>query len=104
MTDSESARAAQWEDLYDRLSDMLPRFGKTSPSSDAELWLVDDDWGGHHHKIEVINTQCWSGDLQQAIRRILAEFHPNWGVYIDFEDCSYVVVYADGVETAPRWP
>jgi hypothetical protein len=107
MKENSSSREEEWEDLFDNLSDALAKFGNISTIGGVDFWLIDDDWGGHHHKIEVINAKSWSNDVRQAISQVLAAFHPNWGVYIDFEDGSddeNFIVYADGVETTPRWP
>jgi hypothetical protein len=107
LVENPSPRAEQWDDLFIKLQEVLANFGKIAPTAEAEFWLVDDDWGGHHHKLEVIKAGSWSDSARQAVSEVLATSHPNWGVYVDFEAGSEredIIVYADGVETTPRWP
>ena len=45
-----------WEALYERLHDALSEFGKNDADGDGDYWIVDDDWGGLHHKICVTDA------------------------------------------------
>jgi hypothetical protein len=107
MTENSSSREEEWEALFVEINDALARFGKISPPGEEDFWLIGDDWGGHHHKIEVIDAKRWSDEVGQAISQVLAISHANWGVYVDFEDGSgreNFVIYADGAQSTPRWP
>jgi hypothetical protein len=72
--------------------------------------LIDDDWGGHHHKVCVAKQFWWSADVEDAIRKVLARNFRDWGVNVVFEDGSNSagqIVYADGnvfEPNEPRWP
>ena len=102
------SREELWEQLYERLLEALCTSGKNDPSADdADYWLIDDDWGGHHHKICVANSRFWSDAVEIKIRRVLAESFTDWGVFVVFEDKSGrpgFIVYADGTQRDRRWP
>jgi hypothetical protein len=101
-----SSRDQDWEALYRRLLEVLAEFGKNDPSgSEGDYWLIDDDWGGLHHKIEVVSADFWSDAVHQRIRQTLANSFPDWGVFVVFSEKAKgrrgFIVYADRVEFEP---
>jgi len=104
-----ASRDREWEDLYDRLYRALAEFGKDHPSGEGDYWIVDDDYGGQHHKICVNNEGFWSPQIEKRVRDILVEGFPHWGVFVVFEKGPArpgIIVYADGnvIEPGePRW-
>jgi hypothetical protein len=66
-----SSRDQRWTALYQELLELLERFGKDHPSGEGDFWLVDDDWGGQHHKICIANQKFWSDDVKYSIQNIL---------------------------------
>src|SRR5262249_28041961 len=105
----EKPSRADWQALYGRLRECLAALGKHDASGNGDYWIVDDDWGGHHHKVCITNPTFWSPSAESAIRETLAP-SPNWGVYVVFEfkpKQPGLIVYADGLVTEPgepRWP
>jgi len=98
-----TTREEQWLVLYNELLNALSRFGENSPSDpQGDYWLVDDDWGGHHHKVCVAHPGFWSSEVEQQVRAILANSFRDWGVYVVFEDGSGrsgLIVYGDRTVT-----
>jgi hypothetical protein len=104
-----SSREERWEALYEALCNALEKFGTNGTSDDADFWIIDDDWGGHHQKIEIINRAFWSDRIEEAIRAVLADGFQDWGVYVVFEGLVRrgLIVYAGGRVNEPgepRWP
>jgi hypothetical protein len=105
-----SCREERWERLYNELLDALAPLGKNDAVGDGDFWLVDDDWGGHHHKICVAKPEFWSCVVEDEIRKVLAGSFQDWGVFVVFEcgvDRPGLIVYADSnvIEPdEPRWP
>jgi hypothetical protein len=101
-----SSREQDWEALYGRLLEVLTEFGKNGPlGAEGDYWLIDDDWGGLHHKIEVVSADFWSDAVHQRIRQTLANSFPDWGVFVVFSEKAKgrrgFIVYADRVEFEP---
>ena len=103
-----SSRDEEWNSLFGALSSTLTKFGNGEVlEDDADFFLVDDDWGGHHQKLCVISDDFWSPRVEEAIQATLGRF-PNWGVIVVFEGLSgltrnNLVIYADGLDTATRF-
>jgi hypothetical protein len=101
-----SSRDQRWTALYQELLELLERFGKDHPSGEGDFWLVDDDWGGQHHKICIANQKFWSDDVKYSIQNILKKKYNDWGVFVVYDDNSKregFIVYADDITTEPRW-
>src|SRR5213076_302740 len=97
-----TTREEQWLALYNELLSALSRFRENSPSDPrGDYWLVDDDWGGYHHKVCVLDPEFWSSAVEQQIREVLTTSFSDWGVYVVFEDGSGrlgLIVYSSRTE------
>lgn len=104
-----TSRDEEWSSLFEELSTKLAEFGNGKVlENDAEFFLVDDDWGGHHQKLCVIRDSFWAPRVAEAIQGILRQRFPNWGVIVVFEGIAgltrhNLVIYADGLDTATRF-
>jgi hypothetical protein len=100
-------RDEEWSELYERLSATLAAQGREDSLGDGDYWLVDDDWGGHHHKICISNPNFYSAQVQCVLQDVLRGGFEHWGIYVVFEDQSGragFIVYCDAVTRERRWP
>jgi len=101
-----SSKEEEWEDLYERLLDVLSEFGENCFSGEqCDYLLVADEYGSRHHKIEVVNPDFWSDTIHQRIRALLQTAFPSWGVFVVFGERASgrrgFIIYADRVEFDP---
>jgi hypothetical protein len=77
--DNEQVRT--WEDLYDRVREILLRFGNEDGERTADCWIDEDNWGYRQHKIYVRNLKMLQPHVVKAIQRLLPEF-PDWEIMV----------------------
>jgi len=100
------SKTEEWEELYERLLEILSEYGENlSFDEEFDYFVIDDEYGDRHHKIEVVNPDFWSDNIQQRIRGILATSFPAWGVFVVFDGRAGgrdgFIIYADHVEFCP---
>ena len=100
------SKTEEWEALYERLLEILSEYGENfSFDEEFDYFVIDDEYGDRHHKIEVINPDFWSDNIQQRIREILLTSFPAWGVFVVFDGRAGgrdgFIIYADHVEFCP---
>jgi hypothetical protein len=103
------SKTEEWEALYERLLETLREYGKNfSFDEEVDYFAIDDEYGDRHHKIEVVNPDFWSDNIQQRIREILVTAFPDWGVFVVFDGKAGgrdgFIIYTDHVEFGPPAP
>ncbi len=76
---NESRRAAEWQILHDRITELLDQFGKKDPFGTGDYWLVDEDWGSYRQKLEVQNLNLLKPHIIKSLQALLAGY-PDWEI------------------------
>ena len=76
---NEARRAAEWQVLHDKITEVLDRFGKKDPFGRGDYLLVDDDWGGYRQKLEVQNLNLLQPHIIKLLQALLAAY-PDWEI------------------------
>lgn len=76
---NEARRAAEWQVLHDRTTNLLDQFGKKDSFGRGDYWLVDDDWGDYRQKLEVQNLSLLQPRVMKLLQALLAGY-PDWEV------------------------
>jgi hypothetical protein len=100
---NEKARQEKWNELYEILHEILENHIVTTAEND--YFLIDDDWGGWHQKICVLNEKYWSTLIQNEIQKVLENKYINWGIVIVFEkhiNKPPFTIYYDAIEVNMR--
>jgi hypothetical protein len=92
-TDDETEQERAWGTLYDRIVDVMRRFGTEDYRGRADYLIVDDNYGHFRHKIEIQRLRMMRPDLVQMLQQLLHEF-PKWEI----------VLAIDVPGTEGRWP
>ena len=105
----QDSRDEDWKRLYPLLRGLLLQAGSESPYDDeGDLRLVDDDWGGHLHKVCVFRIDFITRKLVDDVQTLLSRDFPDWGVMFQLEikdaleevPPDGLIVYADSIEEA----
>lgn len=70
-----------WESLYQQVRAILIQEGREDAYGRADFWLVDDNWGGHQHKIEVQALHMLKPSVVQALQTLLKQFR-GWEIVV----------------------
>jgi len=82
--DDQIAMFREWEELYEKLSEILDRYGRNDPFGDGEFYLIDDCYASPQHKIECSAREVCSGELVSDVQSALREYSRSWGVIFAF--------------------
>ncbi len=104
----QDSRDEDWKRLYPLLRSLLLQAGSESPSGEGDFWLVDDDWGGHLHKVCVFRIDFVTRKLVDDLQVLLSGDFPDWGVMFQLEikgapeevPPEGLIIYADSLEEA----
>lgn len=77
--DEDERQEAAWEEMYDRVSSVLRRFGKESPVGEGDYWVLDENWGPRQQKVCVFDLKILQPEVVYALQRSLVN-HPDWGI------------------------
>jgi hypothetical protein len=81
---SQDSRGEDWKRLCPLLRGLLLQAGNESPYGEGDFWIVDDDWGGHLHKVCVYRIGFITRMLVDEVP-VLARDFPDWGVMFQLE-------------------
>jgi hypothetical protein len=103
-----SGRDSEWGALYSALSETLDVFGNGRVlDHNADFFIVDDDWGGYHHKLCVISPEFWSdADCGSISRSSALTFRAGALSVFELEARSKrwsLVIYRDGIAPYRRY-
>lgn len=76
---NEEHRAAEWQVLHDRITEVLDRFGRKDALGRGDYWLVDEDWGAYRQKVEVQNLNLLQPHIVKSLQAVLAGY-PDWEI------------------------
>jgi hypothetical protein len=76
-------RIARWEALFDRMHDLvISIYGDDSIGIDEDqVWIIDDDYGGYEHKIELPSNER-KHEIIDGLQRILKDGFKDWTVVV----------------------
>jgi hypothetical protein len=76
---NEARQALEWKTLRDRITVTLDQFGKKDAFGRGDYWLVDENWGGYRHKLEVQNLNLLKPQIIESLQALLAGY-PDWEI------------------------
>lgn len=82
---NEEIRDEQWAALYADLLHALAPFGRNDAFGEGDFWLVDDDWGGHQHKVCITSLPFLTRAVTDSIQATLNRYPPVWEVVVAME-------------------
>jgi hypothetical protein len=82
-----------WGLLYDRISQLLKRFGTEDHFGDADYLLVDDNYGWKRHTIEIHKLRMLTPAVVKMLQELLRDL-PDW----------QIVLALDIPGTENQWP
>jgi hypothetical protein len=91
--DRDELQEREWSALYQRIDDLLGRFGTKDAFRGGDYWIRDDNWGVHEHSVEIQNLALLDPVIVESLREVMVAF-PDWEV----------VVSLDVPGTEDRWP
>ena len=94
-SDPRKQQRREWVHLYDRIREVLRRFGEEDdyPGRRKDYWLLDENWGLWQHRIETSNLEMVRPVVVKLLQKLLRGY-PNWEISI--------AVASPGAENA--WP
>jgi hypothetical protein len=96
-----------WEAVYRSMHELFVNFSKKKNVSESDLFfLIDDDWGGRHQKVEILSDDFWTLELEAKIQELLLRKFDNWGLVVIHPNNKRkkpFIVYSDGIDTDFRW-
>lgn len=82
MTDNEQAEQERvWGLLFDRIGEVLKKFGKEDAFGKADYLLVDDNFGFHRHTVELQNLQMLQPVLVESLQQLIGDL-PKWEIVL----------------------
>ena len=81
IIDDDVEQARVWQILYDRLQNILHRYGKEDFIAKADYWLLDDNWGPRQHMLYINSLKMLAPDIVNLMQSCLAEF-PDWEIVL----------------------
>jgi hypothetical protein len=84
MMMSEATVRAEWESLYDLLTETMKRYGRESWLGDGDYWIVDD-FSEFEHKIFITNWGIFNRGMFTELQNILKNQFPMWRIKLQVE-------------------
>jgi hypothetical protein len=81
IIDDDAEQARVWQILYDRLQNILRRYGKEDFIAKADYWLLDDNWGPRQQMLYVNSLKMMAPDIVKLMQSCLVEF-PDWEIVL----------------------
>jgi hypothetical protein len=91
--DAHEQQMIVWQNLYNRVCDVLEQFGEEDSLKPGDYWVHDDYWGHPQVKIYINNLKLLEPNIIRSLQAILPEF-PGW------ELVAAVCVRGEG----EKWP
>jgi hypothetical protein len=93
MSDWDEEQVRAWDDLYERVAELLARYGTEDSSGNRDYWVNEDNYGWRRVTIIVQNLNMLKPEIVDGLRRLLANL-PAWEI----------AVAVDVVGEGESWP
>jgi hypothetical protein len=70
-----------WGAMYDDVQLVMSRYGVENAFSEADYWLLDDNWGPQQHVVFINNLGILTSQLVLDLQAVLARF-PDWEIVV----------------------
>jgi hypothetical protein len=81
MSDWDEEQVRAWDDLYERVAELLARYGTEDSSGDRDYWVNEDNYGWRRVTIIVQNLNMLKPEIVDGLRRLLANL-PAWEIAV----------------------
>jgi hypothetical protein len=77
----ETRQEREWDALHGLIGELLRPLGIENAFRKGDYWLLDENWGGHRHEIEIQNLNFLRPHVVQALRSLLQSY-PDWEIWM----------------------
>lgn len=81
QSEKELQQDKEWQILHDGITETLDRFGRKSPFTGGDYWLLDENWGWYRQQVEIQNLNLLHPHVIKALQALLADY-PNWDITV----------------------
>ena len=82
--EDDELQSEEWETLYERIVELLQKFGVEDPFGKEDYLVVDDNYGYRGQKIEIHKLRMLNLEVVRSLHGLLKDF-PNWTIVISVD-------------------